>query len=144
MVTNHALLSIDAFEHQTVLPEHDVVVIDEAHQLPAQVTSAAGAELSPQLVERAAKRSRRYVEDDSADDLEDAADAFRAALDDTRAGRIEKTHTAVLEAAAMIRDASRGLYSALGKKKDDERRRACGRPAVRSRRCSTSPSGWRG
>ena len=38
VVTNHALLSIDAFEDVPVLPEHDVVVVDEAHELPARVT----------------------------------------------------------------------------------------------------------
>lgn len=120
VITNHALLSIDAFEHQSVLPEHDVVVIDEGHQLPSQVTSAASAELSPQLVERIARRSRRYVEDDSADDLEKAGDAFGAALQDTREGRIEAGQAAVLEAAAMVRDAARAVFSALEKKSDDD------------------------
>ncbi|MFC0628340.1 ATP-dependent DNA helicase [Kribbella deserti] len=120
VITNHALLSIDAFENRTVLPEHDVVVIDEAHELPARVTGAAGAELSPQMVERAAKRSRRFVDDDKADDLEDASDALRAALDETREGRIEAANGVVLEAAALVRDAARALYTDLGKKNDDK------------------------
>ncbi|HEU4948225.1 MAG TPA: ATP-dependent DNA helicase [Kribbella sp.] len=119
VITNHALLSIDAFENRTVLPEHDVVVIDEAHELPARVTGAAGAELSPQMAERAAKRSRRFVDDDKADDLADASDALRAALDETREGRIEAANGAVLEAAALVRDAARALYSDLNKKSDD-------------------------
>src|SRR5262249_12858863 len=33
VVTNHALLAIDAIESFDVLPEHDVVIIDEAHEL---------------------------------------------------------------------------------------------------------------
>ncbi len=117
VITNHALLSIDAFENRIVLPEHDVVVIDEAHELPARVTGAASAELSPQMVERSAKRSRPYA-DESVDDLLDAADALRDALADGREGRIESTHTAVLEAAALVRDAARRLYTDLGKKSD--------------------------
>ncbi len=121
VITNHALLSIDAFENRIVLPEHDVVVIDEAHELPARVTGAASAELSPQLVERAAKRSRPHVDDDAADDLLDAADALRAALADAREGRIEARHTAVLEAAGLIRDAARRLYTELGKKDSSDR-----------------------
>src|SRR5690606_3974148 len=32
IVTNHALLAIDALEGRFVLPEHSVVVIDEAHE----------------------------------------------------------------------------------------------------------------
>jgi ATP-dependent DNA helicase DinG len=31
VVTNHALLAIDALESFAVLPEHDAVVVDEAH-----------------------------------------------------------------------------------------------------------------
>lgn len=120
VITNHALLSIDAFENQNVLPEHDVVVIDEAHELPARVTGAAGAELSPQMVERAAKRSRRFADDDKVDDLSDASDALRAALDETREGRIEASNGVVLEAAALVRDAARALYSDLSKKTDDK------------------------
>ena len=41
VVTNHALLAIDALEDFIVLPEHDVVVIDEAHDLVSRVTTAA-------------------------------------------------------------------------------------------------------
>ncbi|MFB6726709.1 ATP-dependent DNA helicase [Kribbella sp. NPDC056345] len=120
VITNHALLSIDAFENRTVLPEHDVIIVDEAHELPARVTGAAGDELSPQMVERAAKRSRRFVDDDKADDLIDASDALRAALDGTREGRIEPSNAPVLEAAGLVRDAARGLYSDLNKKSDDK------------------------
>jgi ATP-dependent DNA helicase DinG len=120
VITNHALLSIDAFENRTVLPEHDVVIVDEAHELPARVTGAAGDELSPQMVERAAKRARRFVDDDKADDLIDASDALRAALDGTREGRIEASNGPVLEAAALVRDAARALYSDLNKKTDDK------------------------
>ena len=43
VVTNHALLAIDALEEFEVLPEHDVVIIDEAHDLVNRVTSAAAA-----------------------------------------------------------------------------------------------------
>ncbi|WP_132212510.1 ATP-dependent DNA helicase [Kribbella steppae] len=120
VITNHALLSIDAFENRTVLPEHDVIIVDEAHELPARVTGAAGDELSPQMVERAAKRTRRFVDDDKADDLIDASDALRAALDGTREGRIEASNGPVLEAAALVRDAARSLYSDLNKKTDDK------------------------
>ena len=120
VITNHALLSIDAFENRTVLPEHDVVVIDEAHELPARVTGAASAELSPQLVERASRRSRPYADDDAVEGLADAADALRAALAAGREGRIEPSHTAVLEATALVRDAARRLHGELSKKSDSD------------------------
>ncbi len=41
VVTNHALLAIDALEEFQVLPEHDVVIVDEAHELVDRVTSVA-------------------------------------------------------------------------------------------------------
>ena len=61
VVTNHALLAIDALEEFEVLPEHDVVIIDEAHDLVNRVTSAAAAELSAPAVETAARRCGRVL-----------------------------------------------------------------------------------
>ena len=57
VVTNHALLAIDAMHGGTALPEHDAVIIDEAHELVARVTGAASAELSPGAVERVGRRA---------------------------------------------------------------------------------------
>ena len=54
VVTNHALLAIDALHNRTVLPDHDVLVVDEAHELVSRVTGAASAELTAPMVERAA------------------------------------------------------------------------------------------
>ena len=70
VVTNHALLAIDAIENFIVLPEHDVVVVDEAHELVDRVTGVATDELTVGLVDRAASRARRLV--DSTEDLADA------------------------------------------------------------------------
>src|ERR1039458_3920660 len=61
VVTNHALLAIDALEDFDVLPEHDVVIIDEAHDLVDRVTSVAAAELSAAAVEAAARRRGRLT-----------------------------------------------------------------------------------
>ena len=56
VVTNHALLAIDALEDYPVLPEHDVVIIDEAHDLVNRVTTQAAGELSAAAPETAARR----------------------------------------------------------------------------------------
>ena len=85
IVTNHSLLAIDAIEGVPMIPEYDVVVIDEAHELTTRVTQAATDELWAAEVERAARRSQRHVEGDQADDLADAADALRAAIDEAPA-----------------------------------------------------------
>src|SRR6476620_10973861 len=115
IVTNHSLLAIDAIEGVPMIPEYDVVVIDEAHELSARVTQAATDELSVPEVERAARRSQRHVEGTEADDLADAAEALRAAFDETPPGRIDRPSTALSDALQLVRDASRALISAFPK-----------------------------
>ena len=89
VVTNHSLLAIDAIEGVPMMPDYDVVVIDEAHELAARVTQAATDELWAAEVERAARRSQRHVDGDQADDLADAADALREAIAEARPGRFD-------------------------------------------------------
>ena len=46
VVTNHAMLAIDAFAGIPLLPDHDVVVVDEAHELVDRATGAVTDELT--------------------------------------------------------------------------------------------------
>ncbi len=62
VVTNHALLAIDATSDIDVLPEHDVVIIDEAHDLVDRVTSATAGELSGPGIDAAARRCARLTD----------------------------------------------------------------------------------
>src|SRR6202020_2722637 len=62
VVTNHALLAIDATSDIDVLPGHDVVVIDAAHDLVDRVTSAPTGELSGALVDVAGRRAGRLTD----------------------------------------------------------------------------------
>ena len=55
IVTNHALLAIDTLGEGGILPEHRVVIVDEAHELVDRVTSVASGELS--AVRRSSSRS---------------------------------------------------------------------------------------
>jgi ATP-dependent DNA helicase DinG len=80
IVTNHSLLAIDAIEGVPMIPDYDAVVIDEAHELVARVTQAATDELAPSDIDRAARRSRKFVDGSEADDLADAGDALAAAI----------------------------------------------------------------
>src|ERR687890_1447722 len=119
LVTNHSILAIDAIEGVPMIPEYDVVVIDEAHELSARVTQAATDELSVPEVERAARRSQRHVEGTEADDLADAGEALRAAFDDCPPGRIDTVPTALADALALVRDAARSVLSAFPKESSD-------------------------
>jgi ATP-dependent DNA helicase DinG len=80
VVTNHALLSIDMMNERSVLPEHAVLIIDEAHELVDRVTSAARAELHPARLRWLAQRGRRLIDPDVADQVREAADALEGAL----------------------------------------------------------------
>lgn len=120
IVTNHSLLAIDAIEGVPMIPEYDVVVIDEAHELAARVTQAATDELSPVQVERASRRASRHVGGDEADDLGDAGDALRDALAECAAGRLDPVPTEVHDALVLVRDAARAAVSAFGKDKSDD------------------------
>ena len=122
VVTNHALLAIDATSDNSVLPEHDVVIIDEAHDLVDRVTSATTGELSGPAVEAAARRAARLTESAAdvgapaamADRLREAAAALAIDLGDAPAGRMDvlsdelaATLTSVQEAAGACAEAIR-------------------------------------
>jgi ATP-dependent DNA helicase DinG len=115
VVTNHALLAIDAIDGVPMIPEYDVVVVDEAHELTARVTQASTDELSPGIVERAAKRARNLLHEGQADELEDASDALRDAITATPAGRVDTLPDQLADALAMVRDSARACFSALPK-----------------------------
>ncbi|CAI9416288.1 putative ATP-dependent helicase DinG [Nocardioides sp. T2.26MG-1] len=115
VVTNHSLLAIDAIEGVPMIPEYDVVVIDEAHELTIRVTQAATDELWAAEVERAARRSQRHVEGDQANDLADAADALREAIAEARPGRFDRVPEQLADALVLVRDAARACVSAYPK-----------------------------
>ena len=120
VVTNHSLLAIDAIEGVPMIPEYDVVVIDEAHELTTRVTQAATDELWAAEVERAARRSQRHVEGDQANDLADAADALRDAIKDGRPGRFDRIPQELADALVLVRDAARACISAYPKGDGEE------------------------
>ena len=113
IVTNHALLAINAMHGSTALPTHRALIIDEAHELVARVTGAASAELSPQLVERIGRRVLPYVDDDVALELLESAEGLRQALDRSSLERVEDTESGVLVACEAVRNAARAGISAL-------------------------------
>ena len=119
IVTNHALLAIDALESVPVLPDYEVVVVDEAHELAARITSTASAELVPGMVERAARRARAFCDGGEADPLQDAADGLRMALASAPLGRVEVLSADLGSAVALVRDSARSAWSAFPSEKKD-------------------------
>jgi ATP-dependent DNA helicase DinG len=108
VVTNHALLAINALESFPVLPEHDVVIIDEAHDLVNRVTSAASGELSASGVDAAARRVGRLLSADAAGRLREAGEAASRAFAESRDGRLDFLDQDLASALALVRDAAAG------------------------------------
>ncbi|MEV4005957.1 ATP-dependent DNA helicase [Actinomadura sp. NPDC049753] len=119
VVTNHALLAIDALEEFQVLPEHDVVIVDEAHELVDRVTSVATGDLSAAGVETAARRCGRLTEEHLADRLKEAAEGLGLLLEEMPAGRMDVLPGGLGNTLASVRDAAHACVTALGPEKKD-------------------------
>lgn len=117
VVTNHALLAIDAITGIQILPEHDVVVVDEAHELVDRVTGVATEELSAATVTAAARRSAKLIEEETVDQLEGAAENWAAVLDELPPGRWQSLPDGVGPALASVRDAAWAVRTAIGPNK---------------------------
>jgi ATP-dependent DNA helicase DinG len=140
VVTNHALLAIDALEDFIVLPEHDVVVIDEAHDLVSRVTTAASRELSAPGAEAAARRTARILTGegpkagDVLDQLREAAEGLGRVLPEVSPGRMDILTESLATALTALRAAAASCAAqvrAVGREiSDDAERLAQGRAAL--------------
>jgi ATP-dependent DNA helicase DinG len=127
VVTNHALLAIDAIEGLAVLPEHDVVIIDEAHELVDRVTGVATAELTVGMVTAAARRCGRLVDQAVADRLAEAGEGLGLVLEDFPPGRWDVLPQAGAGVLSAVRDAAGSCRSALGAERREDPEGASGR-----------------
>ena len=134
VVTNHALLAIDALEDFQLLPDHDVVVIDEAHDLVSRVTSVASKELSGPGAETAARRAARLLSGDALDRLREAAEAVGRVLAEVREGRIDVLDEPLAACLASVRAAVAGcaaeVRASAKENSEDTERLALGRIAL--------------
>lgn len=106
-----------------ILPDHDIVVIDEAHQLEDIISATAGVELSSARFGDVARNARGIIAGDNvADAIEDAGRALDDALEAAGDGRIEvrddgdvqRSITAGREAANELLAALRAVPSDAG------------------------------
>jgi ATP-dependent DNA helicase DinG len=144
VVTNHALLAIDATSEMDVLPEHDAVIIDEAHDLVDRVTSATTGELSGPAADAAARRAGRLTESAAdvgaapavADQLRHAAAALVIDLGDAPAGRMDVLPETLAATLAQVRDAAGACADAVrasaSSQEEDQQRLATTRLTVAS------------
>jgi ATP-dependent DNA helicase DinG len=118
VVTNHALLAIDAVAESAVLPEHALLVVDEAHELVDRVTSVATAELTSAGLGVAARRIGRLVEPELLQRLEAATANFASLLHDGTPGRIDRLDEELATYLTALRDVATAARSAIDSTND--------------------------
>jgi ATP-dependent DNA helicase DinG len=106
VVTNHALLAIDALADAAVLPDHDLLVVDEAHELVDRVTAVASAELSATGLGVVSRRIGRLLQPELVLRFENAVSAFGSAVYDSAPGRIDRLDERLALHMATLRDAA--------------------------------------
>ena len=116
VVTNHALLAIDAVSESAVLPEHALLVVDEAHELGDRVTSVATAELTSASLGAATRRVTRLVDPELRHRLEAATAAVIAVIDEAQIiapGRVDHLDDLMATHLQVLRDAAGAARSAI-------------------------------
>ncbi len=114
VVTNHAMLSIDMQQDFHLLPEHDTIVIDEAHELVDRATSVATGTLTERAVNTAAKRASRLVEAGISERLTECADGLAMMFTEAPDGRMDQIDDGLAGAVAATRDAASACVTAIG------------------------------
>ncbi|USQ78680.1 ATP-dependent DNA helicase [Ornithinimicrobium faecis] len=110
IVTNHSFMAIDAFEGRQMLPDHDLLIIDEGHELVDRVTSTITDELTSGTIAAAAKRAARMGE---TAELNEAATRMQTVLDELPEGRMTGLPDRLVLALTSVRDTARALQSEL-------------------------------
>jgi ATP-dependent DNA helicase DinG len=111
VVTNHAMLAVSAFEGLAVLPEYDVVVVDEAHELQDRVTGAVSGQLSVAMVHAAASGARKHT-GITVDALNNAASNLELAIAGVPSGLLPNgLNSEQLDCVDQLRDACRAALS---------------------------------
>ncbi len=132
VVTNHALLAIDATTDSALLPAHRLLVIDEAHELTERVTAVATGELNPTALGVASRRITRLVEPELTQRLETSSATFTSAIHDATPGRIDHLDEEMTTYLTALRDTACAVRSAIDTAPRDARAAAARTEAVAS------------
>ena len=113
VVTNHAMLGVVVAGNPGVLPEHDLLVVDEAHALADRVRSQGAASLSAAAVARVAATARKHASA-VVSDLEAAGQGLQAALAALPDGRLSAGPPPALgEALSALEGAARAVLTSV-------------------------------
>jgi ATP-dependent DNA helicase DinG len=110
VVTNHSFMAIDSCEGRQMLPEHDLLIVDEGHELVDRVTSTITGELTAPMIAAAAKRAGRLA---ATDQVTESSEFFAAIVDELPEGRLNGIPDSLSLALARVRDSARGVQTEL-------------------------------
>lgn len=114
VVTNHAMLAIDAMSPANILPEHDAVVIDEAHELVDRITSVSTEEISGAGITLVGRRCGKLLDDEIADALAGAGEQLGELLADAPVREWTRLPSGMAEVLASLRDRLWAARTAIG------------------------------
>ena len=132
VVTNHALLAINAVADSAVLPEHRLLVVDEAHDLVDRVTAVATGELTATALGIASRRVARLVEPELIQRWERTSATFIAAIQNAPAGRMDHLDDELATDLTALRDAATAARSTIDTSPTDPKAAAARSEAVAS------------
>ena len=140
VVTNHALLALDALDGATVLPEHDFLIVDEGHELASRVTSTRTEQLGAGSIERANRAARSWLTEGAAEHLTEASEGLEKALLELPQQRTRFTDlpAELIDALAALRDAAHLAESELTSGADGESRSGADSDDVRRHRAQAA------
>jgi ATP-dependent DNA helicase DinG len=132
VVTNHALLAINAVADSAVLPEHRLLVVDEAHDLVDRVTAVATGELTATSLGIASRRIAQLVEPEILQRWERMSGSFVTLIQNAPAGRMDHLDDELATQLTALRDAASAARSTIDTSPTDPKAAAARNEAVAS------------
>ena len=125
IVTNHHLYGLHVSSGGNILPNHDVVVFDEAHRLEDALSNVFGIDLTPGRFHAAAANANRLVDatkagDDPVGALRDEAEEFRRVVEGLDGARLQPGDGDLGTVLRTVRKAVEKLGKSLITLDDDE------------------------
>ena len=105
VVANHTLLALHVLSDAAVLPEHQAVILDEAHEFVACATDALTHELSTSSIRRAALAAQLWLSEPVKARLDDAQDAVEGVLATTELGWVRALPEYALDVLLLVEGA---------------------------------------
>lgn len=110
VVTNHAFMAIDATQGRHLLPDHDLLILDEAHELADRLTSTITEDLTGGMVAAAAKWAGKAA---GAEGLAESADVLDQAVRALPEGRLRDLPASLTSALTLVHGQARDVLSRL-------------------------------